>query len=52
MLTLDGVIESTLDPHGGHNDKLELALTVLVVEVILDPFAFCFCSDGTADLVV
>lgn len=51
MLTLDGIVEGALDPHGGHNDKLEFALTILVVKEVLNPFAFCFCSDGTADFV-
>lgn len=28
-----------------------MALTILVVKVVLDPFALCFCSYGTTDLV-
>jgi hypothetical protein len=52
MLTLDGIVEGALDPHGGHNDKLEFALTIFVVKEVLNPFAFCFCSNCTADLVV
>lgn len=49
--TLDGVIEGALDLHCGHNDKVQIALTILVVKVVLDPFALCFGSYSTADLV-
>lgn len=49
--TLDRVIESSLDLHGRHDDKVEIAFTILVVKIVLNPFALCFGSYGATDLV-